>query len=177
MSFGQFFSRYPNDTFIETGSWGGGGIESALEAGCFKKIISIELCERLFSDCLVKFKGEPCVRMVLGDSAVVLGEILDEIKHPVTFWLDAHYSSADTAGSPRDQTVLHELYHVSRFEFREKSVVIVDDINMMGIPGSGLDNLSVDVVRERLSAINPLGRVFYDHGPAGPGERSLVLAP
>jgi len=52
------FSKYPNDYFVETGSFKGKGIEKALKAG-FKEIYSIELSQVYYKYCKEKFKKDP----------------------------------------------------------------------------------------------------------------------
>ena len=87
----ELFQRYPNRIFIETGSYVGDGIQSALDAG-FETIYSIELSSQLFSHCCRRFEWDPRVLVCHGDSGEMLPGILKYIDEPVTFWLDSHYS-------------------------------------------------------------------------------------
>ena len=92
----NIFNKYNyNSYFIETGSYYGGGIEFAIEAG-FKNIISIEITQKYYELCKEKFKNNKNVKIVLGDSVKELGNILSKINKPVTFWLDGHYTEPST---------------------------------------------------------------------------------
>jgi hypothetical protein len=82
------------NTFIETGTLHGDGVDYALEVG-YKNIISIEINEQLASAAKDKYKNEPRVTIYCGNSPDVLRDILPNIKEPVVFWLDAHFPGGD----------------------------------------------------------------------------------
>lgn len=82
------------NTFIETGTLHGDGVDYALEAG-FAKVISIEINEQLATAAKKKYETEPRVTIYQGNSPDVLRDILPEIHEPVLFWLDAHFPGGD----------------------------------------------------------------------------------
>ena len=93
-------SKYNNNRiFIETGTYRGDGILTALNAG-FKIVISIELDKNRYKYCKNRFKENKNVRIINGNSGEVMGRILKQIKEPCTFFLDAHY-----CGEPIEQGV------------------------------------------------------------------------
>lgn len=80
-----------NKIFIETGTYVGDGVQSALDAG-FKKIFSIELDKQRCKAAIKRFRGQKKnVKILYGDSGSVLPKLLKLVKKPCTFWLDAHY--------------------------------------------------------------------------------------
>lgn len=90
----QIRDRTGIETFIETGTLWGAGVDYALESG-FKKIISIEINTQLADKAKEKYSNEPKVTIIEGSSPVVLRDILPSINAPVLFWLDAHFPGAD----------------------------------------------------------------------------------
>jgi hypothetical protein len=84
--------------FVETGSWMGSGIISALDVG-FKKIFSIELSEKYWKICAERFSKHDDVVCLWGDSSKVLPELIKNYDSKIFFHLDAHYDGGDTATS------------------------------------------------------------------------------
>ena len=116
-----------NDVFIESGAFVGGGIECALRLG-FKEIHSIELAEKYYNICRQKFKNYPNVHVHHGDSGVLLPKILEKINCGVTFWLDGHYSSLDTAcANDYVSPIQLELDAIKKYNNNDH-VVMIDDM-------------------------------------------------
>lgn len=82
------------DTFVETGTLYGDGVDYALTAN-FGKIISIEIDKTLADKAKEKYKSFPQVQIIEGNSAEVICSICSDISEPVLFWLDAHFPGAD----------------------------------------------------------------------------------
>src|SRR5438477_2757262 len=104
----QMFKRYPNPVFIETGTYLGDGIKQALLAG-FAKIRSVELSEKLCEENVRRFANRANVKIYQGSSEGQLGYMIADIKEPITFWLDAHYSAGITARGDENSPILKEL--------------------------------------------------------------------
>lgn len=81
--------------FVETGCYIGDGIADALSAG-YENIISIEISEHYQKICLERFKNNQNVNIIIGDSCEVLYNTIKNIDKPITFWLDGHFSRANT---------------------------------------------------------------------------------
>ena len=79
-----------NKIFIETGTYNGDGVELALNNG-YEEIISIEFDKKRYEYCKSKFKEYKNVKIIYGDSGLVLSDILKNINQSITFFLDAHY--------------------------------------------------------------------------------------
>lgn len=91
----SIFSENLNKYFVETGTCLGGGVLKALDAG-FENIRSVELSERLHNYAKEHNEGNPQVKLYLGDSTILLWEMIKDIEDPITFLLDAHDSSGIT---------------------------------------------------------------------------------
>lgn len=78
-----------SDIFIETGTFYGDGVQSALNSN-YKNITSIEISQKFYDIGKERFKNNSNVNIVLGDSAVILGDIINKYDEQITFWLDGH---------------------------------------------------------------------------------------
>ena len=121
----EFFRSYLSDVFIETGSHIGEGIIKALSAG-FKEVRSIDAGEKQYRYCLQRFQGDPRVRLWKGDSAYCLKDMLTDIKSPVTFWLDGHYSAGDTCKCEHEHPIMFELEQIAAHPVKNHFVLIDD---------------------------------------------------
>jgi hypothetical protein len=154
----ELFRKYMNPVFIETGSHYGNGIQVALDAG-FKTIYSIELGEHLYDACKRRFAGLN-INLILGDSHLVLGEILNKINKPITFWLDAHWSKQDTVHGKYISPLIQELEIISK-HYIKKHIIIIDDLRDWKVEYCGFD---CDMVRAKLLEINKNYKFIYEDG-------------
>jgi hypothetical protein len=88
--------RY-GDTFIETGSGQGDGIQRALDAG-FEHVSSIEAYDENFMICAMRFQNDRRVKLYRGRSVDVLPRLLSLLPGPCVFFLDAHPSAENSYG-------------------------------------------------------------------------------
>ena len=116
--------RFGVSTLVETGTYLGDTV-AALRAD-FRRIISIELSDRLYRWAQRRFAGVPGVTVVHGDSAHVLPRVLSELSEPCLFWLDGHYSAEITAHGGRPSPVIEELEAILRHSI-PGHVVLIDD--------------------------------------------------
>lgn len=116
-----------NDVFIETGSFIGEGIQAALNLG-FKHIHSIELSEKYYNICKKRFAQHPNVTIHLGDSGVILKNLIKDIDEGITFWLDGHYSSADTACAQDYCSPIQQELETIRQYSHPDHVIMIDDM-------------------------------------------------
>ena len=89
------FRKY-SDTFIESGSCYGSGIDKAIEAD-YTDIRSVEAYAPHYDHCKVKYKGTN-IKLWFGLSQDKMPEMLADINKPAVVWLDAHVSGKDSAG-------------------------------------------------------------------------------
>jgi hypothetical protein len=147
----QCFKDYLNPYFIETGSYCGDGIQAALDSG-FEHIISIEVNEYNYNECVKRFKDNPKVKLIHGDSALILGDVIKDIHEPITFWLDAHYSSLESEIGLVKNPLLYELNHIYRhsdtdffaFDF---PTIIIDDVRLLKGINSDRDFELINVIQ------------------------------
>lgn len=120
--------RFPQATWIETGTWKGHTTTALSNFG--GKVFTIEPEPRLFEAAKAMFASDPNVTCVLGTSEQVFDEICTQISSgPVNFWLDGHYSGSKTFRGHTDTPVKLELESISRHLPRLVSVcVLIDDV-------------------------------------------------
>jgi len=148
----QIFAKFPNKYFIETGTFGGEGVIQALTSEKFQKIYSIELSEDFYLSAVNRFKDNPRVTIVYGDSGKVLPRVLSKIDAPATFWLDGHYSHCDTARGEENTPLLKELEAIKQHSINTHTILI-DDIRCCNT--EDFDYLLLETLCEKLRDINP----------------------
>lgn len=113
-------------TLVETGTFMGDMVYAQLNN--FKKIISIELSEDLHCQAVKRFEKNDHVKILQGDSGVVLKELIKEIEEPTLFWLDGHYSAGVTAKGDKDTPVLEELRTILSSPYEHG--ILIDDARL-----------------------------------------------
>ncbi len=119
--------RHGARTFVETGTFRGDMVE--VVRAHFDVVYSIELDAALHDAAKRRFAGCDEVRLLRGDSALVLGELVPTLQGPCLFWLDGHYSGGETARSDKDTPIVAELRHVAAHPERGH-VVLIDDARL-----------------------------------------------
>jgi len=123
--------------FVETGVGNGDAIIEAQKYP-FERILSIEIMEEQVKRMKEKFKDDPRVEIILGNTLDVLPKLLDEIKVPTLFWLDAHFPGADIGMGRHDDTSIddetrlpleRELLMIKN-QRNGKDVVLFDDLKI-----------------------------------------------
>lgn len=138
------------DVFVETGTFVGDGIQVAINAG-YKKIISIEIEKKFVDMGKLRFSKYPQVNLVLGDSALILGDVIKDINEPITFWLDGHNSGKDTGFGIKCYPLLEELDQIKLHPLKNHTIMI-DDVRLW----KQFDNeLNLDNIVKKILDINP----------------------
>ena len=156
----EVFQRYLNPIFIETGSFFGDSIDRALEAG-FKEVHSIELSPYLYEVCRDRFRHNHRVHLHLGNSPIVLLNILNQIDEPVTFWLDGHYSKGITARGETNTPLLEELAAIATHPIKTHTLLI-DDVRLFGT--DEFDFIELEEILEAIYLINPNYNIYFEDG-------------
>ena len=114
-------------TFIETGTYKGEMVEALRNN--FKALYTIEIDQTLFSDAKKRLEKYKNIKVLNGDSAEVLGEILKSQNENIIFWLDAHYSGGVTSMSNVHTPIEKELETIFRYEKdkNKKCYLLIDD--------------------------------------------------
>lgn len=163
--------KYRNEynVFIETGTYNGDGVQAALNAG-FSSIYSIELDPTRHKSCVNRFaEMKTNVHILCGDSSTTLPTLLQHIKEPAVFWLDAHYCNDDAKIGDKWTPLKEEMDAIARHPIKTHTIII-DDWRCM-------DNQHVDkrTQREvgfpgkenclaRLREINPEYTMVWENG-------------
>ena len=126
MAIDAYRKKYQLDILVETGTYLGDMVEA--QRASFKKIYSIELSEKLFDKAGKRFKEFTQIKILHGDSGVVLNKLLPEIDKPALFWLDGHYSGGITAQGNKDCPVPEELNAILKSKFDH--VILIDDARL-----------------------------------------------
>lgn len=120
----EYQSRFGARVFIETGTFAGGMIEAVRSR--FHRVVSIELDPGWHARAKARFRSDPRIRLLCGDSGVLLPEVLTGLTEPALFWLDAHYSGPATARGALDSPIVRELEAIHAHGIGH--VVLIDDI-------------------------------------------------
>ena len=146
-------ARHRNSVFVETGAGPCGGSRAALQLG-FPRIFVVEFDPELYAKAAGRFRNNPEVEVVYGDSGEVLTDVIAPIEEPITFWLDAHGKSCDTTGNLSKKPLLRELAAIAAHPLRDKHTILIDDWDVVEHPRRA-PHLTEKTVREALRAINP----------------------
>lgn len=156
----EVFSRHYNPIFVETGSQVGNGIQMAIEAG-FQEIHSIEIFPAFYEQCCNRFKNNPNVHIYLGDSSIMLKEVLQQFDQPVTLWLDGHYSGGSTPKGKTNTPLLGELAAIADHPIKTHTILI-DDVRCFRT--SEFDFIELNEVIELIKQINPDYNISFEDG-------------
>lgn len=171
-----------NKVFVETGSYLGDGIETALNSG-YEKVYSIELSPHYYHICSRRFSNQSSrVHLTLGDSSHCLWEIIHDIHEPITFWLDGHWSMGNTAKGDIACPLLRELEIIQAHSVKTHTILI-DDMPAWQVENPQYGFGEQDILAS-LRRINPEYKFFYcdrwgsikNDGIIGNGQDEILVA-
>lgn len=121
-----FKSLFGISVLVETGTYLG---ETLMKVQYdFKTIYSIELNTAFAEEAKQYFHHNKKVKILQGDSGLILQETLASVQEPVLFWLDAHYSAGITAKSDVfGNTPIKKELEIIFNRWNKGSVVVIDD--------------------------------------------------
>jgi hypothetical protein len=125
----SYAARYRTRTLVETGTYFGDMVEAMTRS--FDRIYSIELGADLHRRAEERFRSSRHIKILHGDSAIVLGRVITEITGPALFWLDGHYSGDITAKGSKDTPIIDELRVILTAPERGH-VIVIDDARCFG---------------------------------------------
>ena len=123
-------AQHRNPVLVETGTYQGDGVETALALG-FPKVISIEIFYDFFDACKKKFAADSRVTILHGNSALMLWDAIKDVDDRITFWLDGHaFPEEDKPLGGKACPLLEELEQISRHRIKSHAIMI-DDISSL----------------------------------------------
>lgn len=158
-------SKHINPVFVETGTYQGDGVETALALG-FPKVITIELFDVVYAPVAEKFANDGRVTCLCGDSAIILGDAIKDVNEKITFWLDGHvFPNQEIILGVKACPLVEELAHIAKHPIKNH-VIIIDD--MSSLPKGGIyktTEFSRKDIEEAIMAINPNYKIsYFDRG-------------
>lgn len=125
----QLKTSYTNFTiFVETGTLNGSTI-FAMEP-YFNSLYTIELSELFYNKTKKKYNGDK-INFILGDSSVVLQDLVPKLKGNIIFFLDGHWSCGRTARGPKDCPLYEEIECIMN-SLESECIIIIDDFRLFG---------------------------------------------
>ena len=149
----EYGKRFSIDTLIETGTYLGFMVGAT--KGTFRRIYSIELDEALHRRAARKYSRYGHVSILQGDSGEVLAKLLESIREPCLFWLDAHHSSGAAFKTAKGEVItpiVSELEHILSHSMSEEHVILIDDAREF--TGAN-DYPTFQGLRERVAGMKP----------------------
>lgn len=141
---------------VETGSYRGDAIQLALDAG-FEHIRSVDISDENIIFCKNRFdlfnKPRQEIKLHVGDSAVILGDIIADINEPITFWLDSHWQLFEN--EPKGENpfpLLKELAQIAKHPVK-KHTILIDDILIL--THGDVTRWSLKTIKSAVLKINP----------------------
>lgn len=123
----EYAEKYHVGTLVETGTFMGDMVEA--QRRNFKEIFSIELSPELWNNAIKRFKTAPEVKILQGNSGVVLHQIMAGMDSPALFWLDGHFSAGITARGDKDCPIYEELEAIFSYS-KQDHIILVDDARL-----------------------------------------------
>jgi hypothetical protein len=119
--------RYRLRTLVETGTYTGEMVQAMSDH--VDRLISIEVDPPLHARAVMRFAGQPHIRLLLGDSATLLPGVLESLTEPALFWLDGHYMGGAAGRGAEDTPVIAEMTALVGHSVRGH-VVLIDDARL-----------------------------------------------
>jgi hypothetical protein len=111
-------------TVVETGTFTGEMVHALLPVA--RRIISIELDDRLHAAARRRFEGHEGVQLLHGDSGALLPDVIRSLDGPALFWLDGHYTGVGSARTHVDSPIVAEIAALLAHPAPGR-VVLIDD--------------------------------------------------
>lgn len=161
----ELLKKHPNRYFVETGTASGEGVLTAIECG-FENIISIEVNSAVYTKACERFVSRPEVLLILGDSGVVLPDAIAGIKEPITFWIDAHWSTGECDLGPGVDKcpILRDIAAIGEHPIKNHTILI-DDMRYFrsgGLPQWG--NIKLGDIMDQILHVNNMYRIEFASG-------------
>jgi hypothetical protein len=108
---------------VETGTYT--GATARVLGGMFDSVITIERSDDYYERARANLSRMPNVRQIHGHSGEKLATVAADAAGPTLYWLDAHWSGGDTAGSDDPVPLMRELDAIGAGDPRD--CILIDD--------------------------------------------------
>jgi hypothetical protein len=119
-----------HETFIEAGTYLGETI--AFFAPHAKRIVSVEIDERLHEMAQRRFDGTPNVELVRGDALERVPPLVAGLAEPPLVWLDGHFSRGVTGSGEIAEPGPEILDELGKLGVPAGTTLVVDDLRLFG---------------------------------------------
>lgn len=145
------YKKYSN-IFVETGTCGGNGVQTALDCG-FERVISIEVDTNFYNQCKARFKNKDNIQLIHGDSGKILFDVIKDIDERMIFWLDGHVSFPENQAERGEKynPIADELNQIAKHHIKNH-IHLIDDRRLFGTPD--FDNLTENDLKNMILNIN-----------------------
>lgn len=123
------------NVFVESGTFKGKSLRTAIESGIFEKHYSVEIQPSLYEDLKPKFAERQNCQIFLGNSSTVFVENIFPLcaaGDRLFFWLDGHFSKGETGGAESPCPLLDELAAIRQHCPTQSLVIAIDDTDDFG---------------------------------------------
>jgi hypothetical protein len=145
----EYAARYGLRTLVETGTYLGSMVHAMRPH--FDRVVTIEVDQALAARARWRFRNDPGVTVLQGDSAELIADVVRGLDGPALFWLDGHFSGGITGFGASHCPVMQELPPVLG-DARFAHVVLIDDSRCFG---SDPAYPTIDEVRAAVLAARP----------------------
>lgn len=118
--------------FVETGTYFGS--TAVWASNHFSQVYTIELSEKLFNNVKTINNQYGNIDFILGDSRNELELVCNQLIGPAIFWLDAHYSTPETAGAGEKVPIIDEIRIINQCSYAKDSCILIDDARLFLAP-------------------------------------------
>lgn len=136
-------------TLVETGTYTGAMLHALRRD--FDRFYSIEIDRDLAERAQRRFRSDPRVEILCGDSGTLLPRVLEKLATPALFWLDGHYSGPGTSAGVEASPVAREVGHVVGHAVGGHVIVIDDARYFVGKDGYP----TLEELRQAVAALRP----------------------
>jgi len=136
---------------------------AALGSGFFRNLVTVELSEQLHGKALKRFSGTH-VECLRGSSSDFMESLSGRFRHPVFFYLDAHWFSKKYGAHPdvsdKDPFPLWKELEILR-KRPYSDIISVDDVHAFGRSSAGIDSKWEEVSGDSIKKALGEGRVVH----------------
>jgi hypothetical protein len=154
-----------HEILVESGTYLGGTVAFMLPHA--RRIVSVEIEPRLYEAARRRFAGDDNVELHLGDSAVLIPQLVAGFPEPPLVWLDGHFTGGvNTLQGEAIEPAPGILDSLGDLDLPRGITVVIDDLRLFG-KGEGFPPLDALLLSAR--------RAFPD-AQIATGLDSLVIA-